>query len=122
MILVLGGSEFKMNSILTSIKKLLGIDESYTVFDQDIIMHINSAFFILFQLGVGKDPSSPFSISDETQEWTDFIDAGQVDLVKSYIYLKVRLLFDPPQNSALLTAIKEQIAEFEWRANVSTGK
>lgn len=111
-----------MNSILTSIKKLLGITEEYDVFDNDLIMHINSVFFILYQLGVGRDPSTPFTISGAADEWTDFIDANQVDLVKSYIYLKVRLLFDPPQNSSLLQAIKDQIAEFEWRGVVSTGK
>lgn len=122
MILVHGGIEFKMNSILTSIKKLLGIAEGYDVFDNDLIMHINSVFFILYQLGVGRDPSTPFTISGDADEWTDFIDANQVDLVKSYIYLKVRLLFDPPQNSSLLQAIKDQIAEFEWRGVVSTGK
>lgn len=110
-----------MDSILTSIKKLLGMEESYTAFDADIIIHINSAFFVLYQLGVGKDPSTPFSISDASSKWTDFIDEGQVDLVKSYIYLKVRLLFDPPQNSSLLSAMKEQINEFEWRGVVSTG-
>lgn len=98
------------------------MEEGYTAFDADIIIHINSAFFVLYQLGVGKDPSEPFTISDSSAVWTDFIDAGKVDLIKSYIYLKVRLLFDPPQNSSLLSAMKEQVNEFEWRANVSTGK
>lgn len=121
MIHVHGERGNSMDSILTSIKKLLGMEESYTAFDADIIIHINSAFFVLYQLGVGKDPSTPFSISDASSKWTDFIDEGQVDLVKSYIYLKVRLLFDPPQNSSLLSAMKEQINEFEWRGVVSTG-
>lgn len=110
-----------MDSILTSIKKLLGIDESYTAFDPDIIIHINSAFAVLHQLGVERDTSTPFFISDATAKWSDFIDEGQVEFVKSYVYMKVRLMFDPPQNSALLTAIKEQILEFEWRGVVSTG-
>ena len=111
-----------MDSILISIKKLLGIDESYDMFDPDIIIHINSAFFVLYQLGVGRDPSTPFTINGINQLWSDFVDPSQVDLVKSYVYLKVRLLFDPPQNSSLLQAIKDQIAEFEWRATVSTDK
>ncbi len=111
-----------MNSILNSIKKLIGMDESYHAFDQDLIIHINSVFYILYQLGVGRDPSMPFSITDDADEWTDFVDANQVELVKSYVYLKVRLLFDPPQNSSLLQAMKDQIAEFEWRGVVSTGK
>lgn len=111
-----------MNSILNSIKKLLGMEESYHAFDQDLIMHINSALYVLYQLGVGKNPEQPFFIITDADEWTDFIDEGQVELVKSYVYLKVRLLFDPPQNSALLQAMKEQIAEFEWRGVVSTGK
>ena len=110
------------DSILTSIKKLLGIEESYTAFDSDLLIHINSVFFILYQLGIGNDPTSAFTISDASAVWSDFIDAGKVDLIKSYMYLKVRLMFDPPQNGSLLQAMKEQIAEFEWRANVSTGK
>lgn len=111
-----------MDSILTSIKKLLGIAEDYTAFDNDIIMHINSVFYILFQLGVGRDKATPFCITGSTQVWSDFIDAGETELVKSYMYLKVKLLFDPPQNGQLLQAIKEQITEFEWRGVVSTGK
>jgi len=111
-----------MDSILTSIKKLLGIHEEYTEFDKDLVIHINSAFFVLYQLGVGDDPTTPFSITDASSTWYDFISPSKVDLVKSYIYLKVRLMFDPPQNSSLLQAMKEQIAEFEWRATVSTDK
>lgn len=110
-----------MDSILNSIKKLLGMETDYTAFDTDIIMHINSVFTILYQLGVGRDPTTPFHIEDASSKWVDFIDDGQVELVKSYIYMKVKLIFDPPQNSALLTAMKETIAEFEWRGVVSTG-
>lgn len=110
-----------MDSILNSIKKLLGMETDYIAFDTDIIMHINSVFAILYQLGVGRDPTTPFHIEDSSSKWIDFIDDGQVELVKSYIYMKVKLIFDPPQNSALLTAMKETIAEFEWRGVVSTG-
>ena len=106
-----------MESILTSIKKLLGITEEYEHFDNDIIMHINSVFMILTQLGVG--PSEGFSISDKTTTWYDFIPSGtNLEGVKSYVYLKVRLLFDPPQASGVMDAIKNQIGELEWRLNV----
>lgn len=106
-----------MESILTSIKKLLGITEEYEHFDNDIIMHINSVFMILTQLGVG--PSEGFSISDKTATWYDFIPSGtNLEGVKSYVYLKVRLLFDPPQASGVMDAIKNQIGELEWRLNV----
>lgn len=106
-----------MESILTSIKKLLGISEDDTAFDTDIIMHINSVFMILWQLGVG--PSKGFIIEDETAEWSDFIEDGSnLELVKSYVYLKVKLLFDPPTSSFVMESMNRQIAEFEWRLNV----
>lgn len=105
-------------SILTSIKKLLGVPEEYKQFDADIIMHINSAFSILTQLGVG--PSNGFSISDEEKEWHDFIgDDGKIEMVKSYIHLKVKLLFDPPLSSAVIEAINQMVKELEWRINVA---
>lgn len=107
-----------MESILTSIKKLLGIVEDYTHFDADIIMHINSTFMVLNQLGVG--PPEGFSITDSTAVWNDYLeDDTKLQMVKSYVYLKVRLLFDPPTASAHLESIKSQIAEFEWRLNVA---
>lgn len=107
-----------MDSILTSIKKLLGIAEDYTNFDTDIIIHINSVFSILTQLGVG--PSEGFSISDKRDTWYDFIgDSTKIELVKTYIYLKVRLIFDPPQSSSVIDAINRTINELEWRLNVS---
>lgn len=107
-----------MESILTSIKKLLGIAEEYTQFDADLIMHINSVFSILTQLGVG--PSNGFSIEDDSATWDEFIPEGQnVELVKSYIHLKVKLLFDPPLTSAVIEAMNKNIGEFEWRLNVS---
>lgn len=106
-----------MVSILTSIKKLLGIEEDYTYFDNDIIMNVNSALFNLMQLGVG--PTSGFTIKDKEATWADFL-GDRIDLepVKTYVYLKTRLAFDPPQTSFLIDAIKNQISEIEWRLNV----
>ena len=106
-----------MENILDSIKKLLGIDEMDFNFDQELIMHINSVFMVLNQLGVG--PVGGFKISSNEEVWTDFL-GTRLDLesVKSYIYLKVRLLFDPPQNSFLVGAIEKQIEENEWRLKV----
>lgn len=108
-----------MDSILTSIKKLLGIAEDYTEFDADIIMHINSVFMILYQLGVG--PTKPFSISDKFKTWDDFIPetSPQFEAVKTYIYQKVKLMFDPPSSSFVLSSVERQIAELEWRLNVA---
>ena len=108
-----------MESILTSIKKLLGIEEEYTHFDNDLIMHINSVLMILSQLGVGA--ADGFSISDTTATWTDFLGTDLVKLqsVKTYIYLKVKLVFDPPSSSAVIEAINRQISELEWRLNVA---
>ena len=105
-----------MESILTSIKKLLGIEEDYTHFDQDLIMHINSVFAVLNQLGIG--PVGGFSITDKSSKWNDYEIDTTYDMLKSYMYLKVRLLFDPPQNSFLVSSMEKQILEFEWRLNV----
>ena len=108
-----------MESILTSIKKLLGITEEYTHFDNDLILHINSVLMILSQLGVG--PSEGYSISSSAQTWTDFLgdDLKKLQSVKSYVALKVRLMFDPPTSSSVMEAINNQIREFEWRLNVA---
>lgn len=107
-----------MESILKSIKKLLGLDENYTPFDPDIIIHINSVFMILNQLGVG--PKEGFSIKDDTSVWADFISVNSnLELVKSYMYLKVRLLFDPPLSSVVMEAMNRQINELEWRINIT---
>ena len=107
-----------MDSILTSIKKLLGITEEYENFDQDIIMHINSAFMILNQLGVG--PKSGLSINDKSSTWDEFIpESSNLEAVKTYVHLKVKLMFDPPLSSTVIEAIKSQINELEWRLNVS---
>ena len=107
-----------MESILTSIKKLLGIAEEYTQFDDDIIIHINSVFLNLTQLGVG--PSEGFLIEDDTATWDDFIgDSNQLQAVKSYVYLKVKLLFDPPLSSSVTESMNRMISELEWRLNVA---
>lgn len=107
-----------MDSILTSIKKLLGIAEDYTQFDDDIIMHINTVFLNLTQLGVG--PEEGFSIEDDVASWEDFIeDNVQLQAVKSYMYLKVKLLFDPPLSTSVVESMNRMIAELEWRLNVA---
>lgn len=106
------------DSILVSIKKLLGITEEYDYFDADIIMHINMTFMVLYQLGVG--PKTPFSIEDASATWSDFMgDSTDLAGVKTYVFLKVKLVFDPPQSSAAMEAIKQNIAELEWRLNVT---
>lgn len=103
-------------SILKSTKKILGIADDYTVFDLDIITHINSAFSTLTQLGVG--PSAGFMIENAETEWVDFIaDDLQFNSVKSYVFLKTKMLFDPPTTSYLITAMQDQIRELEWRLN-----
>ena len=108
-----------MESILTSIKKLLGITEDYEHFDTDIIIHINSVFSILTQIGVGSE--NGFSISDKTATWSDFIsDNVKIEMVKTYVYLKVKLLFDPPLNSSVTNSMEKTISELEWRLNVET--
>lgn len=105
------------DSILISIKKLLGIDAYCDHFDADIIMHINSIFVILNQLGVGT-PGFIVTSNDET--WTKFLSgATNLEFVKTYVYLKVRLVFDPPQSSAAIESINRQISELEWRLNVA---
>lgn len=107
-----------MESILTSIKKLLGITEEYEHFDSDLIMHINSVFSILTQLGVG--PIEGFSINDDTAIWSDFIKPNEnLEAIKSYMYLKVKLLFDPPLSSAVIESMNRMIGELEWRINVT---
>lgn len=100
-----------MDSILTSIKKLLGLDEANTDFDGDIIIYINGVLMILTQMG-----QTSFKITDKTEKWSDYIgDTSDLEAIKTYIYYKVRLIFDPPTNSNVLEAIKQQIQELEWR-------
>lgn len=101
-------------SILTSTKKVLGIAESYTAFDLDILTHLNATFSILDQLGVG--PDGGFYVEDATAVWDDYgLPANQLNLVKTYVLLKVRLLFDPPTTSFLIAATEKQIEQYEWR-------
>lgn len=105
------------SSILTSTKKNLGIDADYTAFDQDILMHINSVFMILSQTGIG--PADGFMIEDDSTMWDAFLATDiNLNVVKTYMYLRVRLLFDPPTTSYMITAMNEQIRELEWRMNV----
>lgn len=108
-----------MESILTSIKKLLGIPEEQDDFDVDIIIHINSVFANLCQIGVG--PPQGFSIEDSSSAWTDFISDEHwfFAFIKTYVYMKVKLVFDPPTSSAVLASYKESIQEYEWRLNAA---
>jgi hypothetical protein len=107
-----------MESILLSIKKLLGVSAEYEHFDPDILMHINTVFVILHDLGVG--PKEGFSISDSDAVWVDFIDPDEdisVAMVKSYMHARVKLLFDPPVSSTHVETLNRVINEFEWRLN-----
>lgn len=104
------------DSILNGTKKILGMEPSYTAFDFDIITHINSVFSTLGQLGVG--PATGFMIEDDTATWDSFLENdNRYNLVKSYLYLRVRMLFDPPTTSYLLGAYEKQIEQMEWRIN-----
>lgn len=104
-------------SILKTIKKLLGPSGDYDAFDTDIILHINTAFTTLNEIGVG--PSEGFMIEDDTAVWSSYIeDEKQFNAVKTYIYLKVKLIFDPPLNSAVLESMKQTLKEYEWRLNI----
>lgn len=108
-----------MNSILTSIKLLLGLVEEYEVFDSQIIMCINSAFAILTQLGVG--PSTGFSILDKSANWSDYTISGElIEALKMYVFIKTKMLFDPPSNSFTLDSLKNQASELEWRLLVDS--
>ena len=112
-----------MDSILTSVKKMLGIAEEYDHFDADLIVHINSVLTILGQLGVGPDEG--FFIEDDGAEWTDFVpDMSNLQFIKTYVYQKVKLLFDPPQSASAIEALNRSISELEWRINaqVDSGK
>lgn len=106
-----------MDSILLSIKKLLGIDEYCDHFDFDVIMHINSALVILNQLGVGK---SGFMVTSNDETWADFLNGStKLEFVKTYVFMKVKIIFDPPQSSAAMDAMNRMISELEWRINVA---
>ena len=106
-------------SIFSTIKSLLGPDASYDVFDQDILIFINAAISVLTQLGVG--PKGGFRVEDDSATWGDFLGSETIDLemVKSYIYMKVKMAFDPPANSFVMNAYQEACKEYEWRLNVA---
>lgn len=107
-----------MESILTSIKKLLGSTEDYEHFDTDIIIFANGIFSTLNQVGVGPDEG--FAISDKNDKWSDFTcDRKILNMVKPYMALKVKLQFDPPQSSAVMKSYEETVKEYEWRMNVA---
>lgn len=104
-------------SILKSTKKILSVDPEYTVFDLDIMTHINTAFFSLHEIGLG--PAEGFMIEDDIPVWTDFIVSGpNLNAVKTYVYLKVRVLFDSPSAWHLVAALEKQLTELEWRLGV----
>ena len=105
-------------SIFRSIKALLGPDADYDVFDQDIIIFINTAIATLTQLGVG--PSGGFRITGESETWSDFLgEREDLESIKTYIYMKVRMAFDPPESSFVMSAYQDTCKELEWRLNVA---
>lgn len=110
-----------MTSILIDVKKMLGVGEDDTHFDPEIILHTNSSLLALNQLGVG--PTNGFMIAGTTETWDDLL-GDRIDTIaaKTFLYLKVRLVFDPPTSSFVIEAIKDQIKELEWRLNVQAEK
>lgn len=109
--------DLSTSSILASIKKMLGLEDDYTPFDMDIIVHINSALMTLHQLGVGPDKG--FQIEGYNETWDDLeISLEMTGAVKNYIYLSVKVLFDPPTNSFVMDAMQKQIEQLGWRLNV----
>ena len=106
------------DSILTSVKKALGIPEDHEEFDPDIIMHINSTFAKLYQMGVGPK-ELVYSITGKDDLWEDFIeDRNNLEMVRSFVYIEVRLMFDPP-TASLLSSLQERQKEYEWRLTVA---
>jgi len=104
-------------SILKSVQKNLGLEPTYTVFDSEIVMYINAAFSTLNQLGLG--PDGGYSIEDDIDVWSDFAGTTpELSSIKTYIYLRVRLIFDPPATSYVLKSFEDQLRELEWRLNV----
>lgn len=104
-------------SILRSVKDAVGVNPDDTVFDDELLMHINSTFLVLKQLGVGQ--GELFSVTDDSAVWTDFqTKSSSLPMVKTYVICRVKSLFDPPTSSSLSTALKETIAEYEWRLSI----
>lgn len=108
-------------SILETVKKLLGLVKEYDSFDADIIVHINTVFSTLTQMGIG--PVDGFSISGYSQEWSTFITSSalKTQQIKSYVFLKVKMLFDPPSNLNVLNAMNRNLAELEYRLYTQEG-
>lgn len=104
-------------SILTSIKSLLGIGEEYDAFDSEIIMHINSAISVLSQLGVKA--ADGYIVTDINNKWSDILSTSNLEMVKTLVYFKVKKAFDPPQNGTTMSALDTQISELEWRVNIA---
>lgn len=103
---------YNSDSILNSVKKLLGIDSEYHAFDPDIIMHINTVLFIMYQMGIGK----MYTISDEYASWSDYLGGREdLELIKTYVGSRVRQIFDPPQSSIVADALDKTVKELEWR-------
>ena len=103
-------------SILTSIKKVLMIDVADTSYDVDVMMHTNSALSTLTQMGIG--PPAGILVEDASTTWDDFVSDNRLNMLKSYVYLRVRLLFDPPSNPKVFSAMQTEISEYAWRLNV----
>lgn len=100
-------------SILQDVKEAVGIVPEYDVFDKQLIICINSVFSTLHQLGIG--PEEGFSIEGASEEWDEFVDSARFNFIRSYMIMKVHVMFDPPTSSIALQALKDQIAEYEWR-------
>jgi hypothetical protein len=103
----------KNESILSSMKKLLGIVPEYEAFDDQILLYINTAFSVLHQLGVG--PEEGFEIADKSTTWEKIVSAPRLNMIQTYVGMKVKLMFDPPASSFALDALNKQIADYEWR-------
>ena len=108
-----------MESILDTIKQLLGIPADDDSFDTDVKVNINAAIFTLSQIGIG--PSNGYIVTSNTQMWNDYIGSSLINLegVKNYIYLKTKLVFDPPTNSTTIQAINDSLKELEWRMQLA---
>lgn len=113
----MANNEKEISSILISVRKAVGPSEDYTYFDPELIMHINSVFADLQQLGMG--PSEGFEITDDKDEWDDFYTDPRLNVVRSYMYIRVRLLFDPPSNSFVVDSLQKQADKIEWRLTVA---
>ena len=104
------------DSILKTMRKMIGPSEDYEYFDPDLIIHINTVFSILCQMGLGNDTGT-FKITGEDETWSDFLgdNHDNLEMVKSYMYFKMKLMFDPPQSSFVLKSYEDQARELEWR-------